>query len=123
MDDMAEKRQGCGAISQINQDHSDMTQIGGGMDEGSEMREKGHEWRKVKIMSHTLCRGVTKLNKVIGEALKAHVSMMSVSRAHDQGMGVSGSPTTLEKPFHPNVRLRMTLENRWREIGRMRNIR
>lgn len=93
------------------------------MDEGPEMRKKGHKWRRVKIPSHTLYKRVTELNKVIGETLKAHVSMMRVKRAHDQRMGVSRSPTTPEKPFHPHVRLRMTLENRQREIKQMRNIR
>lgn len=83
------------------------------MDEGSRMRELVHEWWIVRIGIHATLREATDPNEVIGEAMKAHVSLVKVWRSYDIRMRVLG----------PHVRMRMIQEDLQRVIRRIRSIR
>lgn len=77
----------------------------------------------MKIRIYAIPKGVSEPHKVIGEAMKAHVSMMKTKRGHEREMRVLGPHVMLGKPPHPHVWMRMTPESLRREIGRMVSIR
>lgn len=88
-----------------------MIQMEEGMDEGPWMRELIHEWMIVKIRIHAKLREAIDPNEVIGEAMKAHVSLVKVWRGYDKRMRISRSHVTPRKQPHPHVRMRMILED------------
>lgn len=86
------------------------------MDEGSRMKELVHEWWIVKIGIHATIREATEPNKVIGEDMKAHVILVKFGRSYSRRMSASIPYITPRKQIHPNIKMRMILEDLQRVI-------